>query len=69
MAKQSGEHDVRFDRVGLSGRARFSCYTPGCNTATLIHQPYMSVELMEQKVAEFLEQHPCSSVVNEGWRG
>ncbi len=60
------EHNVHLDYVGLNPRPRLTCYS--CNGATLVCQPYMKSE-WAQRQAEFMAIHPCSKVVNEGWRG
>ena len=63
------EHDVRLDYPGLIPKPRFTCYTEGCNGATLLRQPYMSFGQWEEATKEFSAKHPCSKVENEGWRG
>ena len=57
------EHDVRGDYCGfMENRARLTCYTKKCNGATLVHQPYMTPEIWEQKRGEFLSVHECKGV-------
>ena len=63
------EHDVRLDYPGLNPRPRFTCYTEGCDGATLIRQPYMTFAEWEKATEEFADKHPCLEVKNEGWRG
>lgn len=62
-------HDVRLDYVGLNSRDRLSCYSNGCNVATLVKQPYMTFEQWKKATKEFYAEHPCSEIKNEGWRG
>lgn len=53
-------HDVRSDKAGFNGRYdRLTCYTKECNGATLVAQPWMSQEVFNRKIDEFLAQHPC----------
>ena len=57
------EHDVRGDYCGaMTNRARLTCYTRKCNGATLVHQPYMTPEIWDQKRGEFLSVHECREV-------
>ena len=60
------EHNVHLDCVGLNPRPRLTCYS--CDGATLVCQPYMKSE-WGQRQAEFMATHPCSKVLNDGWRG
>jgi len=69
VIEEATEHDVRLDYVGINPRPRLTCYTPECNGATLVCQPYMSEDVWRRKSAEFLLQHPYSCVRNEGHRG
>src|SRR3989344_1099400 len=62
-------HDVRLDYVGINGRARFTCYTEGCNGATIVRQPYMTFTVWEETTEHFSKKHPCSDIKNEGYRG
>ncbi len=60
-AATPARHDVASDRCGFNSRYdRLTCYTPGCGEATLVGQPYMTQEVFDQKVEEFLTKHPCS---------
>lgn len=56
------EHDVRADLAGWGDHRRLTCFTSGCNFATLVSQPWMSQAVFDQKVEEFLTAHPCSSI-------
>lgn len=57
----TAQHDVLLDRAGWSGRARLTCYEPGCNGATLIAQPYMSQSVWDEASAAFLDEHQCAN--------
>jgi hypothetical protein len=63
------DHDVRLDYVGLNGRARFTCYSEGCNGTTIVCQPYMTFYQWEEVTETFAKEHPCSKIKNEGFRG
>mgnify|MGYP001574373767 CR=1 FL=1 len=65
----STDHIVVLDFVGLNARNRITCFSGGCNVATLVKQPYMTFEQWETAKKEFLAKHPCSKPKNEGWRG
>jgi len=54
MTEQVTKHDVRYDYGGR----RVTCFTPACQTATLIRRDYMSSKEFGELLDVFLEAHP-----------
>lgn|SRR3989344_7197330 len=69
VIEETTEHDVRLDYVGINPRPRLTCYILECVGATLVRQPYMNADVWKQKEAEFLLQHPCANIQDDGYRG
>ena len=69
VIEETTEHDVRLDYVGINPRPRLTCYILECVGATLGRQPYMNADVWKQKEAEFLLQHPCANIQDDGYRG
>ena len=69
VIEEATEHDVRLDYVGINPRPRLTCYILECVGATLVRQPYMNADVWKQKEAEFLLQHPCANIQDDGYRG
>ena len=67
--RDTKNHDVRLDYVGMNSHPRFTCYSEGCNGATLVRQPFMDFQGWEKETEEFSAKHPCSKIKNEGHRG
>ena len=60
---ENKNHDVVADGAGWNlSHARLTCRTPGCNCATLVHQPYMNSTEWEAARKAFLQKHPCLEV-------
>ncbi len=64
------DHDVVLDYVGLSlpSRERLTCMSPGCQTATLVRQPYMTATDFEARAVAFLKIHETTKVTLAGKR-
>ena len=62
-------HDVHLDRVGLAQLERLTCINCGCNGATLVRRPFVSNAHWDRAAKEFLAEHPCASIIDEGSRG
>ena len=65
------EHRVVLDRVGPDNRTRYCCAT--CMEVNLIgsivvYEPFMTSGVWQRKLACFFEKHPCSKVVDDGYR-
>jgi hypothetical protein len=65
------EHRVVLDRVGSDCRTRYRCAT--CMETKLIgsiviYEPFMTSGVWQRRLVVFFEKHPCSKVVDEGYR-
>ncbi|MCT7971262.1 hypothetical protein [Laspinema olomoucense] len=56
------KHQVVLDYAGFQENIpRLTCYSEGCNCATLVRQPYMSDLIWQNSVTQFQQLHPHSS--------
>ncbi len=66
------EHRVVLDHVGPDCRTRYCCAT--CLEtrpigSIVVYEPFMTSGDWQRRFAAFFEKHPCSMVVDEGYRG
>ncbi len=52
------DHKVVVDRGGW----RLTCKEEGCHEATLVRQPWMTIEKWETTRRDFLIKHPCADI-------
>jgi hypothetical protein len=71
LAAAAEEHRVVLDRIGPDCRTRYCCAT--CMETNLIgsivvYEPFMTSGVWQRRLVAFFEKHPCSKVVDEGYR-
>lgn len=58
LARGQQEHNIVVDTAGFGNHHRLTCRTQGCNGATLIRQPYMTMAQWYEARSEFDVDHP-----------
>jgi hypothetical protein len=65
------EHRVVLDRIGPDCRTRYCCVTcmeTNLISSIVVYEPFMTAGVWQRRLVTFFEKHPCSKVVDEGYR-